>query len=93
MKQTVKRKQPRWSSHVAFRVVLYDCWRRAEIMKKARMHVRKKGFQQNLKLIAQTSAGHLREAMAIIGNANSMHQVAMDDRIDPALRRALKENG
>ena len=90
-KKVVRRKQPRWSSHVAFRFVLYDCWRRSEIMKKARIHVRKKGFQQNLKLVAKTSAEHLRHAMSIIGNASSVHQVAMDDRIDPALRRALKE--
>ena len=90
-KKVPKRRQPRWSAHVSFRFVLYDCWRRAEIMRKARMHVRKKGFQQNLKLIAGTSAEHLRHAMSILGQASSMHQVASDDRIELSLRRALKE--
>lgn len=62
-------------------------------MKKARLHVRKKGFQQNLKLVARTSAEHLREAMSMLGNASSMNQVAADDRVDPALHRALKVTG
>lgn len=90
---SVKRVQPRWSSHTSFRFVVYDCWRRSEIMKKAKMHVRKKGFQQNLKLIATTSAEHIRQAMSVVGSASSMHQVAVDDRVDPGLRRALKAGG
>jgi hypothetical protein len=35
----------------------------------------------------------LREAMSMLGNASSMNQVAADDRVDPALRRALKVTG
>lgn len=88
-----KRVQPRWSSHTSFRFVVYDCWRRSEIMKKAKMHVRKKGFQQNLTLIATTSAEHIRQAMAVVGSASSMHQIAVDERVDLGLRRALKARG
>ena len=60
-------------------------------MKKARMHVRKKGFQQNLQLIAKTSAEHFRAAMSVLGQTTSMQQLAKDDRVDPPLRRAVKE--
>lgn len=91
--RTPRTSQARWSANTTFRFVLYDCWRRTEIMKKARLHVRKKGFQQNLKLVARTSAEHLREAMSMLGSASSMNQVAADDRVDPALRRALKVGG
>ena len=85
-----KTAQPRWSANTAFRFVVYDCWRRSEIMKKARMHVRKKGFQQNLKLVARTSAEHLRSALSALGATSSLHQLARDDRVEPALRRAVK---
>lgn len=88
-----RQKQPRWSAHTVFRFVVYDTWRRSEILKKARMHVRKKGFQQNLQLVAKTSAAHIHEAMSIIGSANSMQHLAQDVRVDAALRRALKDNG
>ena len=55
------------------------------------MHVRKKGFQQNLQLIAKTSAEHFRAAMSVLGQTTSMQQLAKDDRVDPPLRRAVKE--
>ena len=71
-------RQPRWSAHTAFRFVIYDVWRRIEILRKAKLHVRKKGFQQNLRLIASTSAEQIREAVQTVGDVSTLRNVMAD---------------
>ena len=87
----IKLPQPRWSADINLRFVLYDCWRRIEILRKAGMHVRKKGFQQNIALIAGTDSDKILQAFKTLGHAATLRDAMLDDRVDPSLRRALKD--
>ena len=88
-----KLRQPRWAASVTFRFVVYDTWRRTEILRKAKMHVKRNGFQQNLKLVAAASAEHIRNAMELLGQSGTLRSAATDPRVDPCLRKALQAGG
>ena len=60
-------------------------------MRKVNMHVRKKGFQQNVKLVAQTASNEILETIKLLGDRTGLRAVMCDDRVDPGLRRALKD--
>ena len=83
--------QPRWSSDLDLMCVLYDSWRRMELVKKASLFVRRKGFQVNLRLVAETTSAAIRAVIEQLGPQAGMRDIIAHSGTDPSLKQALSD--
>ena len=60
-------------------------------MRKAALHVRRKGFQVNLKLICTTSSAKIYETIRQLGQSTGLREAIVSDATDPGLQQALKD--
>ena len=82
--------QPRWSADLTFQCVLYDTWRRMEIIRRAGAHVRRKNFQADLKIICKTTACEIAQAFEELGPKAGVKEIVLSNKAPTPLKEALK---
>ena len=86
---SVRLSTPRWFACQDFLFTVYDSWRRLETLRATNIMVNRRGFGQDLKVIADTKADMLSSAMKAIGTENNANVLRMKEIPGP-LRQAMR---
>ena len=82
---------PRWSGEMNFVSVACDTWKRMEMVRCARGHVKRKGFKQSLKSVVQCTSSRLSAAVAALGQHATIADIMRSSVVDSQLRDAISQ--
>lgn len=77
------------TSKASFLPLCYDVQRRLQLLKHSKAHVRRKGFSDHCRMIADVEPEMLLKAIALKGEKADIRDVMRDPDVDPKLKRAL----
>ena len=83
--------QPRWSADLDFLCAVYDTWRRMELIRRAAGHIRRKGFQSNVKLVCAADASVLQQTFQCLGENASLKGALQSPDVPACLKTALAD--
>ena len=83
--------QPRWSADLDFLCAVYDTWRRMELIRRAAGHIRRKGFQTNVKLVCAADASVLQQTVQCLGENASLKGALQSPDVPACLKTALAD--
>ena len=70
---------------------MYDSWRRMELIRKAGAHVRRRGFQASVRLVANASSSQIKTAIEELGSHADYRQVLQSTYAPTSLKRAFSD--
>jgi hypothetical protein len=68
-----------------------DSWRRMEMIRRAKAHVKRTGYHEKLEKICGATAEQIEVAMGFVGESGSVRDVLRSPDCDPGLKEALVE--
>ena len=83
--------QPRWSADLDFLCAVYDTWRRMELIRRAAGHIRRKGFQSNVKLVCAADSSVLQQTFQCLGENASLKGALQSPDVPACLKTALAD--
>ena len=83
--------QPRWAADTDLLCCYYDSWRRMELIKRARAHVVRAGFQERLERVCGASADKIDAAICSLGANATVKDVLRAPDVDRDVKDALAE--
>jgi hypothetical protein len=84
-------KQRRWGRNRDILACYYDSWRRMEMIRRAKAHVKRNGYHEKLEKICGATAEQIEAAMSFVGENGSVRDVLRSPDCDPGLKEALAE--
>ena len=82
---------PRWRADLEFQCVLYDTWRRMELVRRAGAHVRRKGFNASIKIVSSFTADSIFQAVHDLGDKAGLKELCMSRKTDMKLKQAIHD--
>jgi hypothetical protein len=81
--------QPRWSADLDFLCVIYDCWRRMELVRRAGAHVRRKGFKASVSMVCSATSCELAHAFEELGEKAGFNEVIRSRKTPASVKEAV----